>query len=301
MKNYLDLLTTDLIELIMNYVVDLYEKDIHKLKNKLDKVRRKIDGLEIHYFAYLDYYNILYKKCFYSLNNYLFSNFRYNNVILIKDYDINFDNSLNDKEIIKMLIKENSEFKNLILEIVKKDANTINNTNTNCNNNNNINNSFNLNVFLNEKCKDAINISDFVGNIKMQMTDLENFGHLGYVEGVSRILIKNLKDLDAYSRPIHCSDFKREVLYIKDNNEWTKETDEKPVLKNVIKEVANKNIKQIQIWKQEHPDCTTSESKKNDQYINIVMNSMSGGTIDEQTNNISQIVKNISKAVIIEK
>lgn len=213
----------------------------------------------------------------------------------------NFDNSLNDKEIIKMLIKENSEFKNLILEIVKKDANTINNTNTNCNNNNNINNSFNLNVFLNEKCKDAINISDFVGNIKMQMTDLENFGHLGYVEGVSRILIKNLKDLDAYSRPIHCSDFKREVLYIKDNNEWTKETDEKPVLKNVIKEVANKNIKQIQIWKQEHPDCTTSESKKNDQYINIVMNSMSGGTIEEQTNNISQIVKNISKAVIIEK
>ena len=213
----------------------------------------------------------------------------------------NFDNSLNDKEIIKMLIKENSEFKNLILEIVKKDANIINNTNTNCNNNNNINNSFNLNVFLNEKCKDAINISDFVGNIKMQMTDLENFGHLGYVEGVSRILIKNLKDLDAYSRPIHCSDFKREVLYIKDNNEWTKETDEKPVLKNVIKEVANKNIKQIQIWKQEHPDCTTSESKKNDQYINIVMNSMSGGTIEEQTNNISQIVKNISKAVIIEK
>ena len=95
MKNYLDLLTTDLIEFIMNYVVDLYEKDIHKLKNKLDKVRRKIDGLEIHYFAYLDYYNILYKKCFYSLNNYLFSNFRYNNVILIKDYDINFDNSLN--------------------------------------------------------------------------------------------------------------------------------------------------------------------------------------------------------------
>jgi hypothetical protein len=211
------------------------------------------------------------------------------------------NNNLNDKEIIKMLIKENSEFKNLILEIVKKDANIINNTNTNCNNNNNINNSFNLNVFLNEKCKDAINISDFVGNIKMQMTDLENFGHLGYVEGVSRILIKNLKDLDAYSRPIHCSDFKREVLYIKDNNEWTKETDEKPVLKNVIKEVANKNIKQIQIWKQEHPDCTTSESKKNDQYINIVMNSMSGGTIEEQTNNISQIVKNISKAVIIEK
>lgn len=207
------------------------------------------------------------------------------------------DNELSDKEIIKMLIKENSEFKHLILEIVKKDTQTINN-NTNCNN---INNSFNLNVFLNEKCKDAINISDFVGNIKMKMTDLENVGHLGYVEGVSRILIKNLKDLDIYSRPIHCSDFKREVLYIKDNDKWTKETDDKYILKNAIKEVANKNIKQIQVWKQANPDCTESESKKNDQYINIVMNSMSGGTIEEQQNNISQIVKNISKVVVIDK
>ena len=95
MKNYLDLLNNDLMEIIMNYVVDLYEKDIHKVKHKLNKVKRKIDGLEINYFEYLDYYNILYKKCFYSINNYLFSNFRYSHVILIKDYDLNYDNSLN--------------------------------------------------------------------------------------------------------------------------------------------------------------------------------------------------------------
>jgi hypothetical protein len=135
----------------------------------------------------------------------------------------------------------------------------------------------------------------------MKLSDLENFGHLGYVEGVSRILIKNLKELDMYSRPIHCSDLKREVLYIKDNDKWTKETDDKPVLKNAIKQVANKNIKQIQIWKDENPECTESESKKNDQYINIVMNSMSGGTSEEQYSNISQIVKNVSKVVVIEK
>ena len=156
-------------------------------------------------------------------------------------------------------------------------------------------------MFLNEKCKDAININDFINNIKMQLTDLENFGDFGYVEGVSRVLIKNLKELDMYSRPIHCSDLKREVLYIKDNNEWTKETDDKPLLKNMIKQVANKNIKQIQTWKAEYPDCIHSDSKKNDQYMNIVMNSMSGGTSEEQQNNLSQIVKNVTKAVVIDK
>jgi hypothetical protein len=204
-------------------------------------------------------------------------------------------------ELIEYLIKENQEFKNLILELAKKDNSVINNNtnNNNCHNTNN--NTFNLNMFLNEKCKDAINIDDFVSNVKMQLTDLENFGYMGYVEGVSRILIKNLKDLDTYSRPIHCSDLKREVFYIKDNNEWTKETDDNPVLKNVIKQVANKNIKQIQTWKNEYPDCTHSDSKKNDQYINIVMNSMSGGTSEEQQNNLSQIVKNISKVVAIDK
>jgi hypothetical protein len=156
-------------------------------------------------------------------------------------------------------------------------------------------------MFLNEKCKDALNISEFVDNVKMQLSDLENFGQMGYVEGVSRILIKNLKDLDTYSRPIHCSDLKREVLYIKDNNQWTKETEDKPVLKSAIKQIANKNIKQIQTWKNENPGCCDAESKKNDQYMKIVMNSMSGGTSEEQTNNISQIVKNVAKVVTIDK
>jgi hypothetical protein len=221
------------------------------------------------------------------------------------DADDNNDNnevSMTDKDIIKMLLKENQEFKSLIMELIKKDsANNTNiiNTNTNCNNNNN--NSFNLNLFLNEKCKDAININDFVDNVKMNLSDLENFGDLGYVQGVTQILIKNLKDLDTYLRPIHCSDFKREVLYIKDNNQWTKEQEDKPLLKNAIKQVANKNIKQIQEWKNEHPGCTQSDSRKNDQYINIVMNSMSGGTNEEQQTNISQIVKNVSKVVAIDK
>ena len=95
MKNYLDLLTRDLMEIVMNYVTDLYERDIRRIENKLDKVKSKIDGLEINYFAYLDYYNILYKNCFYTINNYLYSNFRYSHVILIKDYNIYYDNNEN--------------------------------------------------------------------------------------------------------------------------------------------------------------------------------------------------------------
>jgi hypothetical protein len=205
-----------------------------------------------------------------------------------------------DPNILLDIIKQNQELQKQMFDFMKNNNPNVNisNNNTNCNNNNN---TFNLNMFLNEKCKDAININEFVDNIKMQLTDLENFGIMGYVEGVSRILIKNLKDLDTYSRPIHCSDLKREVFYIKDNNEWTRETDDKPVLKNAIKQVANKNIKQIQVWKNENPDCVNSESRKNDQYINIVMNSMSGGTTEEQQDNISQIVKNVSKAVAIDK
>jgi hypothetical protein len=204
----------------------------------------------------------------------------------------------NKDNLIEYLIKENSEFKTLIMELIKKD--NISNSNNNINSNN-INNSFNLQFFLNEQCKDAINISEFVDNIKMQLSDLEMFGHTGYVEGVSKILIKNLNELDVIKRPIHCSDLKREVLYIKDNDKWSKENEDKNVIKKVIKDVANKNIRQIPEWMKKHPDCKQSDSKKNDQYLKIVMNAMSGGSGEEQNSNIDKIIKNITKSVIIEK
>ena len=221
----------------------------------------------------------------------------------VKQFEANEPTTKEIIDLMRLQMLENQELRKIMLsqqqQIIELAAKTsITNTNTNCNNNNN---TFNLNMFLNEKCKDAINISEFVDNVKIQLSDLENFGHMGYVEGVSQILINNLKDLDTYSRPIHCSDLKREVLYIKDNNEWTKETEDKPVLKSAIKKIANKNIKQIQTWKDENPGCCNSESKKNDQYMKIVMNSMSGGTSEEQINNISQIVKNVAKVVAIEK
>ena len=135
-------------------------------------------------------------------------------------------------------------------------CNNNNLTNINSHNVNSNNKTFNLQFFLNEQCKDALNIGEFVDSIKVQLTDLETVGHIGYVEGVSKILIKNLNELDVVKRPIHCSDLKREVLYIKDDDKWSKENDDKLVIKKAIKDVANKNIRQINEWTNLNPDCS---------------------------------------------
>ena len=214
----------------------------------------------------------------------------------------NVTNDLLQKDnLIEYLIKENAEFKTLIIELIKKDTLTSNDTIISNNTINSNNTAFNLNFFLNETCKDALNIGEFVDSIKIQLTDLETVGRVGYVDGVSKILIKNLNELETCKRPIHCSDSKREVLYIKDDNKWSKENDEKIVIKNAIKQVANKNIKQITEWANLNPDCKKSDSRKNDQYLKIVMNSMSGGSNEEQCNNVEKIIKNITKSVIIDK
>ena len=216
-------------------------------------------------------------------------------------------------EILKVHMLENQELKKIIMDQHKQmieqhsqmieiaSKSTINNninTNSNCNNNNK---TFNLQFFLNEKCKDALNLNEFVDSIKIQMSDLENFAHMDYADGISKILLKNFNNLDTYSRPIHCSDSKRETLYIKENNCWTKESDDKPIFKKAIKQVAFKNIKLINEWVKEHPGCQDPTTKQNVKYNKIVMNSMSGGTIEEQHDNLEQIVKNVTKAVVIDK
>ena len=212
----------------------------------------------------------------------------------------------NSKEIIKMMkmqMIENQEIRNLIIELLKKETfNTINNNNNINNNISNCNNqSFNLNFFLNEQCKDALNIDEFVDSIKMNLSDLEDFANLGYADGVSNIFSKGIKALGIHLRPIHCSDTKREVLYIKNNDEWIKESDDKPLITKAIKKVAFKNIKQINEWVKENPACKDPRTKKYDQYNKIVMNAMSGVTEEEQKNNIEKIVKNVTKSVAIEK
>ena len=231
-----------------------------------------------------------------------------NTFINNEDNEVNNNLPVLTTELFVKLLKQNEDLQNMILNIVKEGNpnNTNNTTNTN-NSNNTINNincnnkSFNLNVFLNEQCKDALNMSEFVDTIKMQLSDLENFAHLGYADGISKIFVQGINALEIHLRPIHCSDSKRETLYIKDNNEWIKESDDKPLIKSAIKRVAFKNIKQINEWVKENPECKDPRTKKYDKYNKIVMNSMSGGTIEEQHDNIEKIVKNVTKAVTIDK
>jgi hypothetical protein len=215
------------------------------------------------------------------------------------------DDPADKDQLILMLIKQNSEFQNMMMEqqkqILEVCKNGTNNTNNSNNNSNNNNKTFNLQFFLNEECKDALNIAEFVSSIKVQLEDLETTGRLGYVEGVSRIINKNLNDLDQTKRPIHCSDAKREVLYIKNDDQWVKENETKPILTKAIRQIANENIKQISEWKKKYPDCTDSDSRKNDMYLNIVSNAMSGTTVEEQSSNYEKIISKVAKEVVIEK
>ena len=130
---------------------------------------------------------------------------------------------------------------------------------------------------------------------------MENTGQVGYVEGISQIFINNLGKINKHNRPIHCSDYKREILYIKNENEWIKETNDKTNIKNAIKHVANKNIKQIQKWQEKHPNYNDPDSRQNDKYMKIVYNSMSGSTEEEQQTNINKIIRNVAKEVVIIK
>ena len=146
-----------------------------------------------------------------------------------------------------------------------------------------------------------IDIGEFVDSIKVQISDLEATGRQGYVEGITCIINKNLDKLDKCKRPIHCTDLKREVLYIKNNDEWVKEDSTTPLLKKAIKDIAFKNILQINEWRKLHPDCNQSDSRKNDLYLKIVSNAMSGSTTEEQLKNYDTIVSNIIKGVVIVK
>jgi hypothetical protein len=194
----------------------------------------------------------------------------------------------------ELLPEENLDtIKNMIIELLK--------TNNNNNIINNDNRTFNLNVFLNETCKDALNISDFVSSIHVGLEDLEHTGRNGYVQGISNIFVKNLKSITQNLRPIHCSDKKREVLYVKENDKWERETEEKPILIRAIKNIANENIKQIQHWQNQYPDCIYSDSRKNDLYLKIVRNSMNGSTDEEMRRNLDKIISNVVKETVIDK
>ena len=199
-----------------------------------------------------------------------------------------------DKELVITLLKQNAE----LLEIIKNGTNNINNNTINQNNCNN--KTFNLQVFLNETCKDAMNLSEFIDNIKLQLSDLENVGKLGYVEGISNIIIKSLNALDVEKRPMHCSDVKREIMYVKDDDEWQKEQDDKKRIKSVISSIVSKNLGLLPEFQKKYPDYLKPDSKKSDEYNQIIMETM-GGAPGSGEKNKEKIIRNIAKKVVIDK
>jgi hypothetical protein len=184
-----------------------------------------------------------------------------------------------------------------MMEVIKNGTHNTTNTNTNTNSHNK---TFNLQFFLNETCKDAMNITDFVNSIQLQLTDLMNMGEVGYVNGMSNIIIKNLNDLEVHERPVHCTDVKREVLYVKDEDKWNKETEGNPKIRGAVKRIAQKNSKQLYEFKAKYPDCVKSHSKHSDTYNNLLIESM-GGKGDNDAEKEDKIIKKVAKEVLVEK
>jgi len=197
-----------------------------------------------------------------------------------------------NKELQKMLIEQGKT----IMELSKNSSNT----NISNNNINSHNKTFNLQFFLNETCKDAMNIMDFVDSIKLQLCDLENVGKLGFVEGISKIIVSNLNSLDETKRPVHCTDSKREIMYVKDEDKWEKENETKQKMRKVIKHVTHKNSKLLKDFKTKYPGCEKSESKFSTAYDKLIIEAM-GGKGDNDLEKEDKIIKNIAKNVTIDK
>jgi hypothetical protein len=198
------------------------------------------------------------------------------------------------------LLQQNQEFQKQSNELQKQMLEVCKNTNTNnIHHNNNNNKTFNMQFFLNEQCKDAMNIMDFVDTFKLQFTDLERVGEIGYVEGISNIIINKLNEMDVYKRPIHCSDAKRETLYVKDKNVWEKENGNHDKLRLAIKHITKKNTDMLNQWCLKHPGSCDSDNYLNDIYLEMVMQAMGGrGSMEENEN---KIIKKIAKTVFIDK
>lgn len=218
----------------------------------------------------------------------------------------------NDSEIHKFLMEQNKQLIETIASQNEKlieqnnqliqisNANNINNIN-NTNIINNISNKFNINMFLNETCKDAININDFINSLPIGIKELEDTARLGYSEGISKIFIDGLKNIDINRRPVHCGDLKRAIIYIKDNNQWVKDNENKDKITNAIRKITTKNIQQIAAWQKANPEYCDPDSKVSDKYMKLLYEVMSGDTKEEQEKNYQKIIRNILKEVVIDK
>ena len=214
----------------------------------------------------------------------------------------NDEEELDYKQLLFKMMKQNNELQNTIVnqqqeyqQTIKEMIPKIGNNNTTTTNNN----QFNLQMFLNEDCKNALNIKDFVNSLQLTINDLTNTGKLGYVDGITRIFVNALNDMDVTERPIHCTDIKRETVYIKDADKWEKEGSENSKLKRTIRDIENKNIKMIPKWQEENPECRIIDTRQADELMEISINALGGNEEKEKLE--KKIVKNVLKEVIIDK
>jgi hypothetical protein len=223
------------------------------------------------------------------------------NITITVEEEPPVENNQYSTDLIMELLKQNQEFKELILEQNKqmlemsKDRNVTNNITQN-----NTNNKFNLNVFLNETCKDALNLSDFLESLILTLTDFENFGPLGYCGGISNILVNGLNKLDINKRPIHCSDLKREVIHIKNNDTWHKDEDNEQMIK-AIKAIEHKNVKQMSLWAKANPEYKDPMSKKSDLYTKLIDQSLGETDKEKAQKNYNKIIRTVAKEILVDK
>tara|TARA_B100000035_G_scaffold124356_1_gene105875 strand:- start:2213 stop:3157 length:945 start_codon:yes stop_codon:yes gene_type:complete len=215
-------------------------------------------------------------------------------------------NTVSSDQVVE-LIRQNHEFKDLLVEQhkqnqelqkqlldVAKEGKTINN---NCNQTNN----FNLNFFLNEQCKNAINLMDFVNSLDISIEDIKETGKLGYVDGIGRIFVRALNDLDVTERPIHCTDIKRETVYVKDQDKWEIDNVQKPKLKDALFAIEKKNLDMLPEWQEKNPSFKEMDTQENNDFIQISMNSLGPDTREEKERQQNKIIKNVLKEVIVDK
>ena len=204
--------------------------------------------------------------------------------------------------LIMLLVKENQDFKQLIIDQNKKMMEMTENMGNNHHNTTNTNshNKFNLNVFLNEKCKDAMSLTDFIKDMEISIEDFVETGELGFVDGLSRVMIERINNMDLYNRPLHCTDLKRETVYIKDAEKWEKDLN-KEHLRKAVKGVAYKNDRMRPIWYRETPDVDVLGSENCDKFLKYSQAALGGYGKEETKSFEDKIMRNVLKEVTIDK
>lgn len=202
------------------------------------------------------------------------------------------------------LVRENKDFKNMLVEQHKtmleiaQQPHTISNSNIHTNSHNK---QFNLNFFLNEQCKNAINLSEFIENVKLGLGDLEHIADVGYVDGVTKLFMNGLKELDIYTRPLHCTDIKREIVHVRENNMWIKDNPDQEKIKAAIRRIAFRNIQQISEWNKQHPDSEILDTADFNRSFQIMRQSLGDTCHGGVEKNNEKVAKNVMKAVYVDK